>query len=70
MAINACRDPHFWSDVLGQAKIYDANEHDFSIPLIEKYPHAVELFMPRNYEGITLPRRALRPQNTRRVSEE
>jgi len=46
LVIQPSRDPWFWHKVLTEAKLYDRSKNEFSTPLQDKYPHAIELFTP------------------------
>ncbi len=46
-AVMQCTDPTFWASILEEGRLYDRETGDFSIPLEEKYPGAVDLFEPR-----------------------
>ena len=46
-AIRQCRDPTFWQSILQEGRLYNAKEDNFSIPVTDKYPNALQLFDPR-----------------------
>lgn len=43
-AIQSCRDPTFWHRVLSTGKLYNSEEHDFTLSIEQKYPDALKLF--------------------------
>jgi len=44
LARKAYQDKRFWPTFLARGKLYDVSRKDFTVPVLVKYPHAVELF--------------------------
>jgi len=47
-AVENCKDNRFWYQALKSGRLYDPRTHDFTMPLEDKYPGAIELFNPAN----------------------
>lgn len=44
-AVSHCRDPTFWPSILESGRLYDPEKGKFSVPVEDKYPGAVALFI-------------------------